>query len=253
MRMLIFIFVHAFNLHLGFLIVASALDGMAGGACSILMACFSYVSDVTDSRQRSAGIVLLEFCIGISVVVSILGTGFGIAYLGFLWMFVVLLGLVLLSLAYAVFLLPETVVRSPANDAFRLFETSHFTRLFALFCRNDTDSVAQHHQKLSLRFCLIVVFFLTSVELGRSDVMTLFMLAPPLSFNSVWIGYYSAWAYFILNICMISATHLLVKRFGDLKLVVVGLLSATGYMLTFGLATTKFVLFSGMYDFKLHT
>jgi hypothetical protein len=83
----------------------------------------------------------------------------------------------------------------------------------------------------------------SALQMGRTDVQTLFMLAPPLCFTSIWIGYFYAVAYFVMNLCMLVFTHLVVKRMGDLWPIVVGLLSGAGYMLMFSLATNRIELF----------
>jgi len=237
-QLIILMCVNIFDLHLGFLILSSAIDGIGGGTCTILMSCFSYISDVTDDRHRSIRVVVLELFGGIAYVASVLGIGYAIAYLGLLWSFVVLLGVNLLALTYVVFLLPESF--EPDSDC-HLFTSTHFSRVAALF--TDSGSEAGPRRCRKVLFCLGAVFLVNCVEMGRGDAMTLFMLSPPLVLDSIWIGYFYASGCVVTNICCVCVTHVFARRFGDLKLIAIGLLSGVGYMLTFGLATNTIVLF----------
>jgi MFS family permease len=240
-RLLIFIFTVAFDLHPVFLIVSSVVDGIGGGTSTILMACSAYISDVSDNRTRSTRVVILEVSSGIALVTSVLGLGYALANLGFMWTFVILMGVLLLAMVYVVFVLPETVNHLPESGAVQLFKVEHFTRLLKLFINSGEDHMTKH--KWELRFALIVVFLVSAIQTGRTDVMTLFMLAPPLCFTSVWIGYFYAIAFFVMNLSMLIFTHPVVKRIGDLWPIVIGSLSGAGYMLMFGLATNSTELF----------
>jgi MFS family permease len=240
-RLMVFMFAFALNLHPAYLLISSVIDGIGGGTSTMLMACSAYISDVTDSQNRSMRIVIFQVCAGIALSASLIGLGYAIEILGYMWTFVILVGVLLLSLIYTVFILPETINRPPEDQSVTFFNAKHFTRLLTLFVTNNEDHVTKRHWKL--HFALVVVFLVSAVSMGRNDVQTLFMLAPPLCFTSIWIGYFYAVAYIITNMFMLVFTRLVVKRMGDLWPVVIGLLSGAGYMLMFSLATSRIELF----------
>lgn len=248
LRMLTFIVVFALRLHIAFLLLSAILDGFLGMSCTMLMACFSYMADVTSSQRRSIRIVLLEVCSGAAIIVSNLATGYLIQAIGYTWVFVVLVALLCLNFCYVVCFLAESLDLSAASSSSSTAGSSSttavgsslelFTRAFRLFVRDDGDG-----RGWRLRAALLINFLVTFVQLGRSEVQILFLLTFPLCFTSVWIGYVSAVFYFVTNLTSVVATRTLIAYVGDVGLILLGSIFGVSYELVFGFSVSTVMVF----------
>ena len=211
----------------------------------MVMATCSYVSNVSSTQSRSIRIVIVELTVGLANVISCVSIGYSINLLGYIWTFVIFLGIIFVALCYVVFVVTEvspesaTTMHKPG-----FFTTKHFRQVLALYMKDDEDG-SDHHWKL--RFTLLMMGMISALEMGDADVRTLFMLSAPLCFSAVWIGYF--FAAFVLSkmVTTLTMTHVFVRRIGDPMLMVVGLLFGTGDQLMFGLSTNRLMLFVGKY------
>ena len=244
-RLFLLIIIAFFDLHIGFLIPANMCEGFGGGITTLLMASFSYISNITSSRNRSTRIVLVELTMSVAGVSSFLYVGYAIKLFGYVWIFVAFLGLMFIGLCYVVFILQE-VRPTSANptDKAHLLTTEHFKRVLALYLKDDAEGSGRHWK---LRFTFLVMAITIALQYGYVDIQTFFMLSPPLCFNSVWIGYFFAAALAVKILTTLVVTHIFVRYTGDLILIVVGLLFGIGDQLNFGLSTTRVMLFAGQY------
>lgn len=240
-RLLLAIAIISFDLHLGYLIIASVCEGFGGGICTLMMATFSYISSITDVQSRSRRVVIVEAVNGLAFIVSDFCMGYAISLLGYAWTFVILLGIMFATLCYVAFVLPEVdPVSTTTTATAEFFSLKHFRRLLALYMKDD-DSRSGRHWKL--RLTLLVLVVTTAVQLGRLDVQTLFMMSAPLCFTSLWIGYFYAASDLVGYLTSLIVTHALVNYVGDQILIAVGLLSGVGYELMFGLSHNRTMLF----------
>lgn len=244
LRLLFFIAVFTLRLSLVYLVVSSFVDGLFGMSCSMLMACFSYASDITTHQQRSIRLVLLQMCSGLALITSSLATGYVIHSLGHVWMFVFLLGILAIAFCYIVFFLQESFVPTqPSRDhSFLYWVVEPFVSTFAVFRRSNVPG-----RRCCLSVALLVSFLVGFVQLGRSDPQVLYLFSYPFCFNSLWIGYYSATFYLVVNVAMILATWTLGRFVGDIGLVFIGTFFGVAYELMFGFAVNKVMIFLGMW------
>lgn len=244
-RLVLFIVIVFFDLHPGFLILASICDGLGGGMCAMFMASLSYVASITSHRSRSRRIVVVEYSAGLAVVTSNLSMGYAIHVLGYAWTFVVLIGILFIALCYVVFILRETEpVSAITADQAKFLTAEHFRRVLALYVKDDTAGLERHWK---LRFTFLLVGMTSAIQVGGIDTETLFMLSAPLCFTAVWIGYFYAAEHFVKSLTTLVLTHVFVRHAGDLILVFVGLVFGAGYELMFGLSTNRVMLFMGKY------
>ena len=245
-RLLTLLAIILFDLHPGFLILSSLVDGFGGGVCTMLMASFSYIASITGTQSRSLRVIIVEVCSGLALVTSLLSVGYSVDVLGYAWTYIILLGVVFTALCYVVFILPEASPISATTTAYKanFFTTKHFTRTLALYVKDDADGSGRHWK---LRLTLLLLVITSAVQLGSFDVMVLFLLSAPLCFTAEWIGYFFAFTQFIENLTSLIVTHVFVRHAGDLILIVVGLLFGIGNQLMFGLSTNRVMLFMGKY------
>lgn len=248
LRLLFFITVFTLRLSLAYLVVSSFVDGLFGMSCSMLMACFSYASDITTHQQRSIRLVLLQMFSGLALITSNLVTGFVIHSLGHVWMFVFLLGILAIAFCYIVFFLQESFVPTPPSrdHSFLYWAVEPFVSAFTVFRRSNVPG-----RRCCLSVALLVSFLVGFVQLGRTDPQILYLFTYPFCFNSVWIGYYNATFYLVVNIAMILATWTLGRFVGDIGLVFIGTFFGVTYELMFGFAVNKLMIFLGTWHYVL--
>lgn len=242
LRMFIFVIVFTLRLNVAFLLLSAIVDGCFGMSCSMLMACFSYASDVTTHMQRSIRIVLLQVCSGFALITSSLATGFLIKAVGFEWMFVILLAILAITFCYIVFVVKESLVlpTHPEPEGLCSQFVDAMTSTLYLFVRDDGMN-----RRRCLLVALFVGFLVSFVQIGRTDTQILYLFSFPFCFNSVWIGYYSAAFYLVVNVFMILATWTLVRYVGDIGLVFLGTMFGVVYELVFGFAVSTLMVFLG--------
>jgi len=245
-RLLILIAIVFFDLPLGLLILASLCDGFGGGICTMLMASFSYVSNVTGTRSRSIRIVLVELSGVLADVISFLFVGYAARLFGYIWTFVIFLGILFTALCYVVFALPEvSVISATTIDKRDFFTLEHFRRVVSMYVKDDADGSGRCWK---LRFTLLAMGMTSALQLGSRDVQTFHMLSAPLCFTSVWVGYYFAASRLIKVLTTLAMTHIFVHYVGDVILMVVGFVFGTGDQLMFGLSMNRVMLFTGKYS-----
>ncbi|ESO00581.1 hypothetical protein HELRODRAFT_175544 [Helobdella robusta] len=233
-RMIFLIASCLYGLSMTLLVLSSLLDGFFGMSSLLLMGCFAYVSDVTDVAHRSYRTVLLEASGGLGVVLSHLVGGVLKDYIGYLWTYVILLGLVTITLIYIVFFLKESV--NIIDHEASLSPITYLKNAFQLFAEKSDDRI----KKIST---LLMMFLISLVQLGSLDVQTLFLLKFPLCLTASWVGYFNAEDYVVSNLANWMFTKLLGNLFGDLGLVNLGCVFSVAYFLFFAFSYNLLMLF----------
>ena len=225
-----------YDLPIYVLLIAAAVEGMSGGIAVFLMGAFSYISDVTTPEQRSLRIIILEVCLGLSSTISYIGSGYLINGLGYLGT-TISLHMILVFTLFVTFFLPETLA---TDDSVKFFTFKHFLRTFNVYFVNDGTG-----RRMCLLSTVIFLILFCPAALGCNDVEILFMLASPLCWNSVMIGYFKGLYYLVLSIGAILLTKLAQPRCGDLPLVMIGCASAVFHCVYWAYAHTSLMMFIG--------
>ena len=170
------------KLNLNYIYIGIILEGLFGGAVLFLGAAFSYISDITTTKQRAFRVIVLEMCIAVGLVVSQLGVGYLINYFGFLVPLLVCLGCNIVNILYVMFLVKESLHR-PDRDQAKFWTLENHKRVLLLYIK-DTAT----HRRWKLIVALLLLFMVVFADLGRIDITTLYVLGPPFCFTSVLIG-----------------------------------------------------------------
>lgn len=244
------------DLPIAVLIVGAVLDGMLGMSCTMLMLCFSYLADITDRSQRSLRVVLLELCAGLAFIVSNLGIGYAIFYLGYTWTFAIIIGIIVLNFVYVACFLEESLVLetsiqglsergSHVVGARQSYSRSIFQPFLLMVRLYMTEG--RYKRLWELRLTAVILGVVSIVQLGRMPVQTLFMLAYPLCCNSVVIGYFYSCSYLVTNFTNVIMTKLFAGKLGDLGLMFIGCLFGITFQLVFGFSFNILMLFMGRF------
>ena len=250
LRMLIFLLVSVFNWPIAVLLLGSLIDGICGMSSTMLMLCYTYLTDITALQQRSLRLALLSFLSSIATVISEISVGYCIKYLGYVWTFLILISILAVNFLYVILILPESFAvgqplqiqccRPTDTRAYLSSLWRPFIRMLNLYMKDDGSG-----RRWKLRFTCVLLLLVGSIQLGQSPIHTLFMLAYPLCFTSVLIGYYNCCSYLVTNITSVVAIKLFVARIGDLGLIFVGCLFGISFQLVYGFSFNKISVFLG--------
>ncbi|CAH1792034.1 unnamed protein product [Owenia fusiformis] len=236
LRSITFLVIIHFELHPYWTFLAAVFEGLSGSIGAALMACFSYLIDITTHKQRSFRITVLDSMIGISGAMASLGVGYWIKAQGFFYPYILCTSLQTLNLLYVSCFVPETVTRNPDIP---IVSCSHFTNVAKVY---RTGGEKYRQVRLIL---LLIVLFICGMPLISSSVVTLYLLNTPLCLGPVMLGIYSSIWLIVRYVGSVIAVKLFSRWLQDTGLVILGCFSFIGYLLITAFATNNIVLFIG--------
>lgn len=175
------IVISIFNLPKEVLFAAFLAESLSGSFACVLMATFSYISDITTHSDRAIKIVILETAIGMGLIVGQLMTGYLIEAVGFTYSFAILTVVLLISILYVKFVVIET---RHVPHSTSLCTTDHFSHVLKVLCHND-----QKDRRWKLLLAMVLLALSSMVEFGFRDSQLLYVLDPPMCWNSVKVSY----------------------------------------------------------------
>ena len=171
-----------FHLPLAMTYIGQVIQAFMGGPSAMLMAVFAYVSDITTHEERTFRIVVLEICLGVGAVTSELALGPAIQKFGYMWPLVPCMLFQVINMLYVTLFVPETIVPDVNSKVFSL---DYVKGTFLVYFRDNGTA-----RRWKLQLCIIILVLIGMVELGTSDVMTLFLIDAPLCWKPASIGYF---------------------------------------------------------------
>ena len=108
LRCLIFILQQVANLPLWVTVVGTTLDGLSGTSSIHLSTCYAYIADTVSVESRSRHIIIADVVANVLQGGFQLGLGYMIKAIGYMWPFVVLVGLHTINLIYIICFVPES-------------------------------------------------------------------------------------------------------------------------------------------------
>ena len=208
-----------------FCIGANLLEGITSGGCSFLMASFAYLSDITTAEQRPTRLVIAEIAIGVSVIISSLGSGVLITAVGFYYSYFISFTMGIIGFIYVITLLPETIAMRPGV---KFFTFKSFGILYDFF---TNPSVSTRRWQLNIN--LVMFFLWMIVDVGLLNVQILRVIAYPICLHSIGIGFFIGEAYMLKNIGSFIALKLFHKCIGNNGLLLLGMFSGLAALISF--------------------
>jgi len=179
--------VSATHASLYWLVLGSLIDALTGGTSGIIVAVYTYISDITTAKNRTLRMVLIEAGQGIGMLIATSSTGYAIRNLGYTYACLIMLSGHALNAIYILFFLKESLRKKKDAVYVSLFSMKHLVSTKnLLFCGADKRRM----YRLWLCMGFLGIFFM--VKIGCGMVTTLYLLGQPLCFDSVEIGLYSA-------------------------------------------------------------
>ena len=236
-RIFVSVLVTAFQWPLPVFCLALFAQGIMGGTGSFLMTCYSYMADVTTPSSRGFRIFIIELCMGLGQIVSQIALGEAIAAMGYMYPFIIILGVQILNLVYIIFILPETLYKLPNTT---LFSCDNYKQTFRLYF-----SLSMRGKRLSLWLGLCVMGLCSAVNMVNNETITLYLVNRPLCWDSKLVGYYTAAAVGVKYLSSLIILRILSGRLPEAVIALISLVSAAGYDIVVGLATQTWVMFMG--------
>lgn len=201
-----------------------------------LFGSFSYIADRSPVGDRAVRIVVAEgIMILISAIVSVC-IGFWIDASGFLQPFIAILGVYIFSLLYLLFI-PESLISPPnINKLTLLIRISHFKETFNIF-------LIQGRKGRLIKICCAAFFINLMAFSGKLNVLFLFIMRPPLNWNSIDIGIYAAVSTIASSLLAFILLIVLLKYIRLLSISAIGMLSSCLSHFTQALAFKTWVMY----------
>ncbi len=192
-----------------------------GGIYTLFVACFAYIADTVPKEMRATRMAIIDATIiGVSAVGHFL-VGYLIRWVGYFYPYLFCLGGKFITLIYAIFFIPETRNTNTTSNDNQGKPTclANFYKGLRIYAIDDGT------KRMWQLLLFMAVYFLAEL-IHYTDVLTLFELNAPLCWNSVYIGYFSAFNDILKCIAIIIAAFLLTKWFSVKTLFLIGIISA---------------------------
>uniref|UniRef100_A0A146Z6C9 Solute carrier family 46 member 3 n=1 Tax=Fundulus heteroclitus TaxID=8078 RepID=A0A146Z6C9_FUNHE len=238
-----FLIVSFFELNIYLLIGASFLSSLFGGISTFLGGCFAYIADLChDDRQKTLRMAGVDMMIGLLSGVAAISTGYFLRAAGFNWPFLTSALCQCLILIYAVFILEETVKKTPV-DGGTLDGPQRPTLRQLVFGLCQIFARASSRCKRVLALLMIIFTSFSFAYIGGISLVTLYELNEPLCWTEILIGYGSAASttVFLTSFAGVSVfTYCGVPR---LLIVTLGILSVASGLILVAFAKTTVLMF----------
>ncbi|XP_013392586.1 solute carrier family 46 member 3-like [Lingula anatina] len=164
------------------------VEGLFGQYATALMGCFTYISDITTTKNRAFRIAITDLLLLFSIEASQISMGYLIKLSpNFLIPNIIVTGSLCLALLYVVFCLPELIQKDPNA---KLLDLKHVLRMAQLYFHKPGENLPGRVWKLRL---LLLVLFLSAMSMvSSSAVDMLYLLNSPFCWTSTQIGWFNA-------------------------------------------------------------
>ena len=231
-------FVVTFNLPLEFMFIGTVCEGLTGGVFTMMMASFSYMADVTTKRQRPLHLLAIDICSGLGSTAANVSVGYMISAMGYKFPYLIILGIFVLTSIYVICFLPETVDKQP--DV-KLFTCENLLKGIDVITKK-TDN----NRRWKIILSLVIFSMVATLDFGGTEIVTFYLLNPPLCWDSVLIGFFISEAYLVMTIGGVTFVKFLFPRIRECGLVICSCMSGLLYYFILAGSTTNVTAYMGM-------
>ncbi|XP_071476145.1 proton-coupled folate transporter-like [Diadema antillarum] len=241
------------ELPLAVFLAGEFFTGFTGSLALFMAGCFSYVTDITDEKQRMVRIVVIEILIFIGIGVMQIGLGYMLHSVGFaLTMWVPVAALLVACVNAGV---PALLIETVEVDTRTQPAHAHVKKA----CRDIVHlfAVKTDNRRYVLVTFLTVCIFTGLVVQGGMQIPALYGQGPPFCWKSVIIGFFVTWSLLVPGIGTVAGAAIFKCCKMDYLWIVQislisGLLNVLVLALTFLIPTTSLIFLSTVFGlFKL--
>ncbi|RDD45636.1 Proton-coupled folate transporter [Trichoplax sp. H2] len=236
-----------------YMYIGSAISGFFGNYPTLLMAVFSYISDISHGDTRSSRIGILESMTFIGGSMANFISGRWLDTAGFLppfWANVIIYFCLIL---YIIFVITESYHPTDPNDNQQV-DTPDQNRCSTFFSMRNFQASYKviikprvGHLRIHL-ILLVAIFFLNVIIFNAfNNIIYVYLKHPPLSLTPTSIGDIVALKLCLNGIAAIIVMPILSKilHFNDTSLIMIGVLSSTASWLYIGFIRSPSIVFIG--------
>ncbi|XP_040007338.1 solute carrier family 46 member 3 [Xiphias gladius] len=241
---LAFLIVSYFELNIYLLIGSSLLSSLFGGLGTFFGGCFAYIADLCeDGRQKTLRMAGLDMMIGLLSGVASISTGYFLRAAGFNWPFVTSALCQCLILLYTIFILEETVKKTPADAAVLDGSPQPSALKQMTYGVYKMFTGASRRCKTVLVLLLLIFTSFSFAYVGGISLITLYELNEPLCWTEILIGYGSALSTTVFLISFVGVLAFTYCGVPQLLIVLIGILSVASGMVLLAFAKTTLLMF----------
>ncbi|XP_060075712.1 proton-coupled folate transporter-like [Ylistrum balloti] len=233
------------DFHINYLFVCYAVSGLGGTYYSFHLANFASVADTTArGKQRSFNIALIDAVIGISGLAAQIAAGYLIKITGFVYINVMVAGLLAMLLLSVICLFKETRVKGSQANSPRSKITWNICDAIKRITGFYTHKEQRRNTPLSIFLTFAFAFiFAYCVATARGDIEVLYNLNFPFCWSSVKIGYYRAVKDFVQMVIGITLIKVLHSCTSDEIISILGCISGIASMGVMAFASKEWMLY----------
>ncbi|XP_064601912.1 lysosomal proton-coupled steroid conjugate and bile acid symporter SLC46A3-like [Liolophura sinensis] len=235
------------KLPLPVLLVGPILNGLTGGFVTMIMATFSYVTHVSETRSRTSRVAVVEAMSFIAGTLGVILMGIILDRASFTVLFSLTSVLFVIALMYVLIFVKKLQTdcgQSQSDQRLRqrlghYFNVTHVKEsMVCAFRRRDG------HNRLHLWILFSVIAILMICTSGQMDILLLFVRHSPLSWSYGLYGYLQGLHNGLRSLLLLSLLPLL-KKIGlrDSTLVLTGLVSKVAGLVLLGLSSKTWMVF----------
>ncbi|PVD36316.1 hypothetical protein C0Q70_03295 [Pomacea canaliculata] len=233
-----------------YLMIGPVLSGLGGSYLAMLMACYTYLTHLSEPDSRMKRVGVAEASTYIAGAVSVFVSGLLVDTLGYAPVFGIALACQSAALAYAIFFLPDIRPERGHPDPNERSDAGR--SCCQVTCLNPLRDMwaflsAQRDffDKVHLILFIVVLDILQLATTGENDVLYLFLVRSPRSFSKTKYGYFSGAQNFTRAVAVLLLLPLL-KTFTQLRdttLIMAGIVSKVAGLVVLGLAKEQWLVF----------
>ncbi len=232
----------SFNLPLEFFLIGTLGEGLTGGPFTMMMSSLAYMADVTTKRQRPLHLLAIEIFSGLGTLAANVSVGYMIAGLGFKFPYIVILSIFFLTSVYVICFLPETVDKDPNA---KLFTCENVKKGVNVITRKT-----ENNRRWKIWMSMAIFFTIATVDFGGTEILTFFVLNPPLCWGSVLIGYLLSESYLVQTIGSVIFLKFAFPKIRECGVIIASCLSGVLYYFMLAAAKDNLMAFLGKFNYS---
>ncbi|WAR25312.1 PCFT-like protein, partial [Mya arenaria] len=235
-RCLVISVVIYYGLHIAWVLLANAVDGICGSNYMISLMTYTCTADMTHrAHERVFALTVMETVIGVGKLTTEFGNGYFIHRFGFLYPMLTAAFGCIVGFCIAITFFQDTYKRSEHKhrEESRLPSIKQLCKNYIGFYVRDGSS----QERESFLLCMLIFFMNEFTIQGRSNALTLFQLSSPFCWSSEVLGWYSAAYIAVTMVAGCLVLKIFQQCFSDPVIACIGLLSGIGFLVVTGLAS----------------
>jgi MFS family permease len=230
-----------YNLSNIWIILAIMFDGLFGTGALSILGSFAYVSDCTNEKTRTVGIIIVDVCIGCSKFLPLLTIGIYLQHPNYVQSMIFTLLLSLGGFVFSIVLQPESNLSVSHLNFFqqlKLTDVKAITKMFKVFFVKR-----EHHKQRSLLILVVIHLSLIVMICGQLAVYYLYLYGAPFCLDSFGVSLNSVAQTVATVLLTIPFTLTVAKNSDHLLIPSIGCLALMAQLILFGIARVVWILY----------